>query len=240
MARFLLARDIGLASGFPRERALSAGEQVFIPLIHVLLLGYLPLAIARRNSSPAFAAGCGQLMLVRRAAYDSAGGHAALRASLHDGLKLPRAIRRTGAMTDLFDATGLAECRMYRGWRETWQGFAKNATEGMATPLALPIWSALLFGGHVLPWVVFVVALMTNETTATIIAALGIGANLTMRIALARRFKQSLVAAFLHPVTILALLALQWTALVRNATNRPAAWRGRFYPPARPSGGLKP
>ena len=36
-------------------------------------------------------------------------------ASLHDGVKLPRIFRRAGFFTDLFDATEIATCRMYRG-----------------------------------------------------------------------------------------------------------------------------
>ena len=41
---------------------------------------------------------------------------------------------------------------MYEGASAVWTGFLKNATEGMAKPVALPIWTLLLFGGHVLPW----------------------------------------------------------------------------------------
>src|SRR3546814_3618215 len=77
---------------------------------------------------------CGQLIAVRRAAYERAGGHAAIRSSLHDGLTLPRAFRRCGLRTDLFDATEIASCRMYEGARAVWAGLSKNATEGMSTP----------------------------------------------------------------------------------------------------------
>ena len=45
----------------------------------------------------------------------------------------------------------MARCRMYRGFRAAWEGFLKNATEGMATPVGLPVWTALLAGGHLLP-----------------------------------------------------------------------------------------
>ncbi len=41
---------------------------------------------------------------------------------------------------------------MYRGFDEAWAGFAKNAREGMATPRALPVWTVLLAGGHLLPF----------------------------------------------------------------------------------------
>jgi hypothetical protein len=65
-----------------------------IPLIHFLLLSFLPLWRMRESRNPAYAAGCGQLFMARRSAYLKAGGHGAIRTSLHDGLTLPRLPRR--------------------------------------------------------------------------------------------------------------------------------------------------
>ena len=49
-------------------------------------------------------------------------------------------------------APGSPRCRMYRrASSEAWAGFLKNAHEGMARPLALPVWTVLLAGGHILP-----------------------------------------------------------------------------------------
>ena len=118
IAGLLEQEGLDLASGFPEQQTGTLSEALLVPLIHVLLLGYLPIWLARRSRHPAFAAGCGQLMAVRRDAYRRAGGHGAIRNSRHDGLTLPRAFRRAGCTTDLFDATKLARCRMYRGRRE--------------------------------------------------------------------------------------------------------------------------
>ena len=231
IAGFLLARGAGLVSGFPRQETRTAAEVLVIPLIHTLLLGYLPMAAMRRWSNPRFAAACGQLIAVRRDAYARSGGHAAIRASLHDGLTLPRAMRRAGLMTDLFDATDLATCRMYHGWDEVWAGFAKNATEGMATPAALPVWTLLLFGGHVLPWLMLAAAVATPVPGWAVLAAAGAAAaGLRLRLMLAVRFRQSLSGALLHPVGVMILLAIQWSALLRARRGRPALWRGRAYP----------
>ncbi|OYD86396.1 glycosyltransferase [Azospirillum brasilense] len=227
----LLAGKAGLVSGFPRQETDTLAEALVIPLIHVLLLGYLPMVGMRWSSSPGFAAACGQLIAVRRDAHEAAGGHAAIATSLHDGVTLPRAFRRAGQGTDLFDATGLARCRMYRGWGEVWSGFSKNATEGMATPVALPVWTLLLFGGHVLPWLLLGwAALAPLPDAVTVLAALAAAAGLTFRLLLAVRFRQSLAGALLHPVGILILLAIQWSALLRARRGRPAEWRGRAYP----------
>ncbi len=53
---------------------------------------------------------------------------------------------------------------------------------------------------------------------------------LATRLLLAWRFRQPVVSAMLHPVGVAALLGLQWAALLRAASGRPATWRGRAYP----------
>jgi hypothetical protein len=230
IAAFMASHDVGLASGFPRQETGTLGERLIVPLIHFLLLGFLPLARMRRSLQPALGAGCGQLICVRREAYERAGGHAAIRASRHDGLMLPRAFRRAGIMTDLFDATGIASCRMYRGAAEVWRGFAKNATEGMATPTALPVWTVLLLGGQVLPFVLLPAgAIVTAPGWALAASAVAAACVYVNRLALALRFRQSLLGALLHPLGILCLLALQWSALIDQRRGRPAVWRGRAY-----------
>jgi hypothetical protein len=214
---------LGLASGFPRQIVRTWSEWLLLPLIHFLLLGFLPIASMDRSVSPAYGAGCGQLFIVRRAAYRDAGGHGAIRASLHDGLTLPRAFRRAGHMTGLFDATGFATCRMYRSAAEVWEGLTKNATEGMATPLALPLWTVILGGGQVLP-----VVLVCLGCGALAWAALACGIG--MRLVLAVRFRQPMLSALLHPVGMAGVLVVQWAALGRAIRGQPATWRGRAYP----------
>jgi hypothetical protein len=133
-------------------------------------------------------------------------------------------------MTDLFDATALAVCRMYKGGRALWSGFAKNATEGMATPRALPPWTVLLLGGHVLPWALLFFSVAAPAPGVVVAAsAIGVFANLVLRVALAVRFRQSWAAILGHPLSIMALLALQWSALANARLGKPASWRGRSY-----------
>ena len=223
MAGYMASHEVGLASGFPHQVVRSWAEQLLLPLIHFLLLGYLPMAMMRRRLATGLGAGCGQLFIARRAEYERAGGHAAIRTSLHDGITLPRAFRRAGIMTGLFDATDLASCRMYATAGEVWSGLGKNATEGMARPVPLLIWTGLLAGGHVLPLIVVLVAPNVASVTALVL-------SVGLRFVLAVRFRQPEISALLHPFGILALLVVQWSALIRSLRGRPAMWRGRAYP----------
>lgn len=223
MTGFMQRHDVGLASGFPRQITRTWSEQLLLPLIHFLLLGFLPMAQMRRSLAPGLGAGCGQLFIARRSAYQRMGGHAAIRASLHDGLTLPRAFRHAGFRTDLFDATRFATCRMYSNVAQVWEGLGKNATEGMAKPIPLVFWTAILAGGQILPAALMILA----PTTAALLALI---LTIGLRLILAARFRQSEVSAVLHPLGIAGLLIVQWAALIRSLRGRPATWRGRAYP----------
>ncbi len=222
MAGFMAREKVALASGFPRQITVSWAEILVLPLIHFLVMGYLPLARMQASISPAFGAGTGQLMIVRAEPYAAAGGHGAIRASLHDGLTLPRAFRRAGFMTGLLDATPFATCRMYANAAEVWEGLMKNATEGMAKPLSLPVWTLILGGGAVLPALLML-------AHPSFVAALAMAIGVALRLKLAVRFRQNLLGAALHPLGVAALLTVQWVALIRKWQGRPATWRGRSY-----------
>jgi hypothetical protein len=125
-------------------------------------------------------------------------------------------------MTGLFDASRFATCRMYTNAAQVWEGLTKNATEGMAKPLALPVWTVVLGVGQVLPLILLCVL-------PSWIAALALTFGIGFRLILAARFDQPVVSALLHPLGVAALLVLQWAALLRAATGRKATWRGRAY-----------
>ncbi len=223
--------DVHLASGVPAQITGTFLEKLLIPLIHIVLLGYLPMAMARFTRWSAFAAGCGQLFAARRNAYFASGGHQGIRSSLHDGVQLPRSFRRHGFQTGLFDATSIARCRMYSSAGEVWRGLGKNATEGMAHPAAILPWSFLLLGGHVLPWILLTAALVRSDTTAAMAISAGVASalGLVTRLTAAVRFRQNLLGALLHPVGVALLVIIQWQALVRRWRGRPMHWRGRQY-----------
>ncbi|HYO83069.1 MAG TPA: glycosyltransferase family 2 protein [Bryobacteraceae bacterium] len=227
MAAWMDATQAHLISGFPRQLTGTFLERLLIPLIHFVLLGFLPVPFMRRFRNPGFAAGCGQLIMVRREAYRTCGGHSGIRRTLHDGLTLPKLFRSTGFRTDLFDATDVATCRMYRTAADVWHGLSKNATEGMAAPTRLPVFTTLLLGGQVLPWLLLPVG--------SPLAGLAVALGLATRLAGAIRFRQSLRSVLLHPVGVTVLLVLQWAALFRLISGQPSHWKGRAYV-TRPTG----
>jgi hypothetical protein len=228
MGGFMACSDMALASGVPRQELGTFSERFLLPLIHFVLLGFLPMHAMRWTRWPSISAGCGQLFIARRDAYERCGGHAMLRDSLHDGIKLPRVFRQAGFRTDLFDATDLATCRMYHTNGETWRGLGKNATEGLAAPRTILPMTALLLGGQVLPFVLLAFASML-PASALMVSGMAAALASLPRLIAAWRFQQPLRSALLQPLGVLALLAIQWHALGRYFAGKPSEWKGRRY-----------
>lgn len=220
-----------LVSGVPRQLMGSLGERLTVPLINFLLVGYLPVPMMRASLRPALGAACGQLVLIDRAVYEATGGHGAIRARLHDGVFLPRLLREAGHRTDLVAAHALATCRMYATFGEAWAGFSKNAHEGMATPRALPLWTLLLLGGHVLPVLLVLAALVQLLSAAAAFAAFAaLVVSLGTRAAITLVTDEPAGTILLHPVAVLVALAIQWNVLLRRKSAGAAVWKGRSYP----------
>lgn len=230
------SRGVALISTFPRQVTGSLGEALVVPLIHFILLSYLPFRQMRRTTLPSASAGCGQYLFVRKDAYESAGGHAAFKDSMHDGIKMPRALRGQGYRTDLFDGTELASVRMYQGWGATWRGFTKNAFEGLGSVGLLVFITVLHLVGHVWPWVYLAMAAVGGlglhvSPLAVGLAAAAVAWSLTQRLFLALRFHQSFLSALLHPVGMVLMTAIQWWSLYLSMTGK-RTWRGRTAGPA--------
>lgn len=232
---FLDASGAALVSGFPRQATSCLLDWLLLPLIHFILLGFLPIARSRQDRSPGLAAGCGQLFVTRRGDYERAGGHAAIRASLHDGVKLPRVYRRAGLATDIFDATDIASCRMYERNADVWRGLSKNATEGIGAPATIVPFTVLLAGGQILPIALAAGGLATGwqgfPRWAIPVACIAAALAWLPRLLDAIRFRQSLAGVIAHPCGVAVFLAIQWVALVRRQLGIKTSWRGRPLAP---------
>jgi glycosyltransferase involved in cell wall biosynthesis len=69
---------VALASGVPHQQTDTFLERLLIPLIHFLLMAYLPMRRMRTNLALSLAAGCGQLFIARTDSYRRMGGHQAI------------------------------------------------------------------------------------------------------------------------------------------------------------------
>ena len=224
--------NVPMLSTFPRQITQTIAEHALVPMMFFILFSYLPMWWMRwlkpAGKYPGLGVGCGQFLLVRADAYEASGGHAGFKDSMHDGIRLPRAVRAAGFASDLFDGTDLCGVRMYVGLRATWRGFAKNAFEGVGSVPALVVFTALHAVGHLLPWLVLALGLVSQSlpepVAAMTIATIACG--FIQRVILALCLRHSGWAALLHPFGVLGMTLIQWHSLWLARTGQ-RIWRGR-------------
>jgi hypothetical protein len=204
--------DLDLVSPYPRQEAPGATRLVQ-PLLQWSWLTFLPLRLAERSPRPSLSAANGQLLAVRRAAYERAGGHAAVRAEVVEDVALLRAVKRARGTGGVVDGTRLATCRMYDSPRELADGYAKSLH---TLPPAVPALLALLY---VVP---AVAALRGSRAGAAAYAAGVAGRAVSAR----RTGSPVLPDALLHPVSVGALVAL-WARSRSLAARGALSWKGR-------------
>ncbi len=203
-----------LVSPYPRQEA-PAATRLVQPLLQWSWLTFLPLRLAERPGNPSLAAANGQLLAVRRSAYDRAGGHGAVRAEVVEDVALLRALKRAGGRGGVVDGTALATTRMYDGWDELVEGYAKSLH---TVPVAA---LALLAALYVVPPLA---ALRGSRAGAFATAAAVAG-----RVVTARRTGGRPLDAVTHPLGVAVLLALAVRSRVRHRRGA-LTWKGRALP----------
>lgn len=125
---------LDLVSPYPRQVTVSLPERLVQPLLQWSWLTTLPLRVAERSPRESLAAANGQFLVVDTAAYQRAGGHAAVRTAMLEDIGLLRAVKRAGGRGGVADGTRLATCRMYDGWAELRDGYAKSLWSAFGSP----------------------------------------------------------------------------------------------------------
>ena len=143
-----------LLSYSPQQVVVTFAEKAVMPVIFAELAARYPPAKVRDSSSGVVAAN-GQYILVRRAAYETVGGHAAIADEILEDVALARAFRAATYKILFRYGADAVRTRMYHSWHELREGWTKNLALLFQRPrwLAAGIvawwalsWVALFFG----------------------------------------------------------------------------------------------
>ncbi len=174
----------------------------------------------------------GQFILIRRDAYDTVGGHEAVKDSVIDDVSLARTVKFHEPVGSqryaLLLSQGLMSVRMYENLAGIQAGFGKNffaAAKGNV-PAMLALCVYLLWMG-VLPWVALPVLLVLGHGAA-VHAGVAVGLTLVFRLAMLRFMPHPAWAVLLHPVAALLTAGIVADSTIRGLGWRaPTKWKGR-------------
>ncbi len=230
----MLGEQADLLTGFPRQEIQTWGERLLVPFFSWAVMCFIPLWLAYRLRLPVLSSAVGQMMLFRREAYRTIGGHENLGAVFIDDLTLTRVIKAAGLRWRVMSITDLVNCRMYPGSREAFNGFAKNLFGAFDFHLLLfvfvYIWLALLL---LEPLIVLCAKVFGQAPTAEL-SELAVCIGLSFLIWLIPYLEMGVPISLglIYPLTILANEVAAFQSLRLSLAGR-LFWKGR--PLARPN-----
>jgi glycosyltransferase involved in cell wall biosynthesis len=212
----MCAQGAEVFSVFPRQRTATLGERLLVPLIDDVLLAFLPHGLLRLPV-PSAATANGQLLMFRRSAYDTLGGHAAVAGEIVEDLALARRTRRVGLRLGLALGDDLVGARMYSGYWDSVRGFGRNlrAAHG-GHDSALAVTAAWHLLAYTMPWLAW-----QRGRVWRVAAILGLVERMLVN---AKTGRGALGETLLVPVTPLAALPVYALAF-----RRYMRWKGRSY-----------
>lgn len=223
----MLHRDgLDMVSPYPRQVAVTAAERLVQPLLQWSWLTFLPLRLAERLATPSLTAGNGQFLVVRADAYRASGGHQQVRAEVIEDVGLARAFKRAGLRVGMADGTRLATCRMYDGWPQLREGYAKSLWRAFGSRSGAVGAMLMLCLLYIVPPLGLLVGLARRQRILAVAGGAGYAAAVLGRACSAWRTGGRVADAPLHPVSIglLAHLLMQsWRRHARGALS----WKGR-------------
>jgi glycosyltransferase involved in cell wall biosynthesis len=221
--------DAAVVTAVPRQHTGSLGERLMMPLLHLSYVAWLPMPLVHRTGDPRVLAANGQLLLIRRSALQAVGGWARVRSTMVDDMALCRLVKDSGRRVVFADGDQMADCRMYPDAVSLWRGFAKNFYEGIGGhPVALFAVMALHLWLFVAPYIALPIAALLGDPGLAVAAAIGVVANLLLRLVMACRYRHGMLSVLLHPVAVLAMMGILLDSY-RWSRRGDIRWRGRSY-----------
>lgn len=223
----------------PHQELQTFWERALLPAIFGIVMTVGGSLDEVNNPRRPLAKASGQFMLFRRQVYQKIGGHESVRDEIVDDFAIARRVKGTGHRLILAGGRDLVATRMYRSFREIWEGFSKNSYfEASRHP-------AGVLSGLFLPWLVVGVptwllgrtavrSSSARELSSVERAALvQSGAQLLLLLAfgaqLARLLRLPLYWCLAHPPGLLFFSLIMLNSTARVLSGRGVTWKGRRY-----------
>jgi hypothetical protein len=222
------ALGLGHLAVLPRLVAPGLLERAFVTAFAALLSPLAGVRELRRPGTRAFF-GVGAFNLVRRDAYERAGGHARLALEVVDDIKLGLLLRRSGVPQGVAGSGGLVSVRWQHGFLPSVLGLVKNAFAALEyRPLRAVAAAGMGVLGGALPLALLALG-PTPLVRALAAAALAVAA-LHHGEAARRLAGSSGAEGLLMPLCVVLLAAVVLGSAAAARARGGVVWRGTHYP----------
>jgi chlorobactene glucosyltransferase len=209
---------LDLLSLFTNQVMITWGERMIVPLMHFILLNLLPLRLVRLAKSPAFSAASGQFMMFNADTYREYQWHEQVRNKVVEDIEIMRSVKASGFRGEALLANGYIFCRMYRSFRDAFQGFSKNLLAGFNYNIFGLFFYLLL----VILGPIAIVCFLSAELIF-FAAGLIILSRIMISLMSGQKVWQNIL---LHPIQLASMLFIAVISVKKYFTNT-IVWKGR-------------
>ncbi len=221
------AHRADLLSGYVFQELATLGELFIVPATYIMSAMVLPLWLIGASRAPGLSFAIGQLIVFRRFAFEAIGGYAAVRGQISDDMAIARELKRAGFRQVFLDMRRQVRCRMYSGYRASFNGISKNIYD-YAKHHSLFLASAitLLVALVVFPFALLPVLILTGDPGIQFASRCVILFLAAWMLAL---YDRGLPwwAPLLYPIMFLHLLYMAWWSIAQAFSGREVLWKGR-------------
>jgi chlorobactene glucosyltransferase len=226
-----LNRNADLLSVFPGTTMASFAEKLIMPMLFFVSFVLLPYYFVDKKGFAKFAMAFGPFMLFKKSAYKKIGGHASVKGSVLEDVHLARKIKECGLSLVVADGQSLCSVRMYRNFKEIWEGFSKNIFAGFnySSPMLFTIIIIFLIL-FFMPFAFLIAELAGNNfDLAFQLTFIQVIILYLIRILLSVKFKLGFISTLLHPLGALIVPVIAFNSWRWIAAGSGAKWKGRIY-----------
>jgi len=221
---------------FPEMTLKSFAEKLMMPMLFFTIMMLLPVYFVDKKGFVKFSVGIGPFMMFRRSAYNAIGTHESVKSAIVEDVWLGRKIKEHGLKLTVADGFDILSVRMYRNFKDIWNGFSKNIFAGFQYS-SLSLFSVI--GMYLLlffvPFILFGYQLSLQLASGNILILTGLQVFILYitRFLISARFRLGFLSSILHPLGALSVPVISFNSWVWIKFRAGAKWKGRVYKPAK-------
>jgi glycosyltransferase involved in cell wall biosynthesis len=217
-------KNAALVSFSPQQVTETWYEKALIPFIYLRLAKRFSYEKVNDPNSLAAAAN-GQFLMMRRDVYAAIGGHSSVAGEVLEDVALAMRVKSAGHPIWFGPGLGLVRTRMYRSFREMWQGWKKNLYRLMGgTP-----WTVLGELEATLPWIpILLIAVGLKVPFLLFLGVLLLIARQTSYGLDLIRNQYTFSFIFYYAPAVALYVAVLWASYRSHVKGR-IQWKGREY-----------
>jgi chlorobactene glucosyltransferase len=221
------AHDADCVSGYVFQEMNSLGERCIVPATYLMSAMFLPLWLITASPAPSFSFAIGQVIVFRRRAFEAIGGYERVSGTISDDLAIARELKKAGYREVFLDIRRHVRCRMYDGYRASFNGISKNIYDiARHNSLLFALAVTLLATFVVLPLALLPIQILSGSPAAQFTLLCVALFLLSWALVLWDRGLPWWIP-LLYPVLFIHLLYMAWWSSAQAITGQGVVWKGR-------------